>query len=191
MEGFSGGVDPIIGLISNFNPNYVFPSFNDLASTTIKSIDPVTATLTINRAEEMSAVLSTFYYSMIISGMLLLVLSISYAGLFSRKIDRLVRAVARMPTERFLVYTSFAGAALGIVAGSAGWAVRELGRQPWTIYGLVRPEEVITPNPITPLFSYFIILIEIMTFISGIVALYFIPTKSLLGIETQVEVVRG
>jgi len=191
MEGFSGGVDPIIGLISNFNPKHVFPSFGDLASTTIRSIDPVTATLTINRAEEMSAVLSTFYYSMIISGILLLVLSISYVGLFSRKIDRLVRAVARMPTERFLVYTSFVGAALGIVAGSAGWAVRELGRQPWIIYGLVRPEQVITPNPITPVFSYFIILIEIMTFISGIVALYFIPTRSLLGIETQVEVVRG
>jgi cytochrome d ubiquinol oxidase subunit I len=82
-------------------------------------------------------------------------------------------------------------ALLGIIAGSAGWAVRELGRQPWTIYGLVRPDQVITPNPITPLFSYFIILVETMTFVSGIIALYFIPTKSLMEIAKEVEVVRG
>jgi cytochrome d ubiquinol oxidase subunit I len=31
MEGFRGGVDPVIGLIVNFNPNYSFPSFSDLA----------------------------------------------------------------------------------------------------------------------------------------------------------------
>jgi cytochrome d ubiquinol oxidase subunit I len=96
-----------------------------------------------------------------------------------------------MSTERFVLYSSFVAALLGIVAGSAGWAVRELGRQPWTIYGLVRPEQVITPNPITPLFSYFIILVETMTFVSGAIALYFIPTKSLMEIAKQVEVVRG
>jgi cytochrome d ubiquinol oxidase subunit I len=191
MEGFRGGIDPIIGLISNFNPSYAFPSFSDLASTASKSIDPATATLTISKAEEMTPLLSTLYYSMIASGILLLVLTIAYVGLFSQRMDRLVRAVTRMPTERFVVYSSFVAAVLGIMGGSAGWAVRELGRQPWTIYGLVRPEQVITPNPITPVFSYFIILVEIATFISGIVALYFIPTRSLLGIEAQIEVVRG
>jgi cytochrome d ubiquinol oxidase subunit I len=128
---------------------------------------------------------------MIISGVLLLVFSVAYLGLFSRRVDRLVRVVIRIPTERFVLYSSFVAALLGIVAGSAGWAVRELGRQPWTIYGLIRPEQLITPNPITPLFSYFIILLETMTFVSGTIALYFIPTKSLMEIAKQVEVVRG
>jgi len=96
-----------------------------------------------------------------------------------------------MSTEIFLLYSSFAAAAFAGVAGSAGWAVRELGRQPWTIYGLVRPEQVITPNPITPLFSYFIMLVEAVTFACGLVALYFIPTKSLMEIQEQIEVVRG
>ena len=191
MEGFKGGLDPIIGTISNFNPNYVFPSFSDLAVTTSKSIDPAAATLTIVKAEEMMPILSTLYYSMIISGVLLLVCSIAYTGLFSGKIDRLVRLILRMSTERFLLYSSFAAAAFAGVAGSAGWAVRELGRQPWTIYGLVRPEQVITPNPITPLFSYFIMLVEAVTFACGLVALYFIPTKSLMEIQEQIEVVRG
>jgi cytochrome d ubiquinol oxidase subunit I len=191
MEGFRGGVDPVIGLMSNFNPNYIFPTFSDLAGTAGKSIDPATVMLTIDKAEQIMPVLSTLYYAMIVSGVLLLVFSVAYLGLFSRAVDRLVRVVIRMPTERFVLYSSFVAALLGIVAGSAGWAVRELGRQPWTIYGLIRPEQVITPNPITPLFSYFIILVETMTFVSGIIALYFIPTKSLMEIAKQMEVVRG
>jgi len=191
MEGFRGGIDPVIGLISNFNPNYIFPSFSDLATTVGKSIDPASASLTIDRAEQIMPILSTLYYCMIISGVLLLIFSIAYLGLLSRRVDRLVRLVTRLPTERFVLYSSFAAAFFGILAGSAGWAVRELGRQPWTIYGLVRPEQLITPNPITPLFSYFIILVEAMTFTCGIVALYFIPTKSLMEIAKEVEVVRG
>ena len=191
MEGFRGGLDPIIGLISNFNPNYIFPSFNDLAATAGKSIDPPSALLTIQRAEQIMPVLSTLYYAMIISGALLLIFSIASLGLYSPGMDALVKMVIRLPTERFVLYSSFAAAFFAIVAGSAGWAVRELGRQPWTIYGLVRPEQVITPNPITPLFSYFIILVEAMTFVCGVVALYFIPTKSLMEIAKQVEVIRG
>ena len=191
MEGFSGGTDPLIGLIAQFNPSYTFPTFGDIAATVGKSIDPATATLTIEQAERVSPLLSTFYYLMIVSGILLLVFSSAYLGLFSKKMDRLVRLVLRMPTERFVVYSSFVATVLAIIAGSAGWAVREIGRQPWTIYGLVRPEQVITPNPITPLFSYFIILVELSTLVSGMVALYFIPTRSLLGIGAQIEVVRG
>lgn len=191
MEGFKGGLDPIVGLISNFNPNYIFPTFSDLEAMAGKSIDPTTALLTIQKAEQIMPVLSTLYYAMIICGILLLVFSVAYLGLFFGGIDRLVRKVIRMSTERFVLYSSFVAALLGIVAGSAGWAVRELGRQPWTIYGLVRPEQVITPNPITPLFSYFIILVETMTFVTGAIALYFIPTKSLMEIAKQVEVVRG
>ena len=191
MEGLSGGADPFVGVLLHFNPNYIFPGFGDLASTTGKSLDPTSATLTINLAEHMMPLISALYYSMIISGILLLVFSIAYLGLFSRKIDRVVRAVVRMSTEKFVVYSSFVAVVLAIVASSAGWAVREVGRQPWTIYGLVRGSQVITPNPITPLFSYFMILVEIMTFVGGIVALYFIPTRSLMEKETQVEVVRG
>jgi cytochrome d ubiquinol oxidase subunit I len=191
MEGFAGGTDPVIGLISQFNPSYTFPSFSQMAGTVGRSIDPATARLTLVHAEEISPLLSTFYYLMIASGILLLVFSIAYLGLFSKRMDRVVRFVLRMSTERFVVYSSFVATILAIIAGSAGWAVREIGRQPWTIYGLVRPEQVITPNPITPLFSYFIILVELSTLVSGMIALYFIPTKSLLGVEAQIEVVRG
>jgi cytochrome d ubiquinol oxidase subunit I len=34
---------------------------------------------------------------------------------------------------------------LGFVAIEAGWAVTELGRQPWIIYGVMRTQEAVTP----------------------------------------------
>jgi cytochrome d ubiquinol oxidase subunit I len=135
----------------------------------------------------MQPLLTTFYYAMIISGILLFVFAIAYLGSLSTKMDRLVRLVLRMPTEKFIVYSSFLATLLGIIAASAGWAVREVGRQPWVIYGLVQYQQVITSDPITPVFSLLIIAVELGIFLAGIVAFYFIPTKSL----REMEVIRG
>lgn len=41
-------------------------------------------------------------------------------------------------------------APLGFLALEAGWFVTELGRQPWTIYGLMRTSEAVTPSPDVP-----------------------------------------
>ncbi len=38
-------------------------------------------------------------------------------------------------------------APLGYVAVEAGWIVREVGRQPWTVYGLIRTSEAASPIP--------------------------------------------
>ncbi len=187
MEGFKGGMDPVIGLLAQLNPSYHFPTLSSLSATISSSIDPSAAALTISSAEQMQPLLTSFYYAMVVSGILLFVFAIAYLGLLSKKIDMLVRLVMRMPTEKFVVYSSFLATLLGIVAASAGWAVREVGRQPWTIYGLVQYQQVITPNPITPLFSFFIIVVELGIFAAGLVAFYFIPTKSL----REMEVVRG
>jgi len=110
-----------------------------------------------------------------------------FFGLYNKKINALVRMITRMPTNKFIIYSSFIATILSIIAASAGWAVREIGRHPWTIYGLVQYQQVITPNPITSEFSMLIIAIELLILISGLVALYFIPTKSL----NEIEIVRG
>jgi len=34
---------------------------------------------------------------------------------------------------------------LGFLAIEAGWAVTEVGRQPWIVYGVVRTSEAVTP----------------------------------------------
>jgi cytochrome d ubiquinol oxidase subunit I len=187
MEGFKGGIDPLIGLIAQFNPSFQFPTFDNLTSMINNSVNPSAAAQTIGDAQQAQPLISAFYYSMVISGVFLLIFSAAYLGLVSSKMDKLVRLVLRMPTEKFVVYSSFLAVVFGLVAASAGWAVREVGRQPWTIYGLVQNQQVITPNPITPLFSLFIISVELGIFMMGLAALYFIPTRSL----REMEVVQG
>jgi cytochrome d ubiquinol oxidase subunit I len=48
-------------------------------------------------------------------------------------------------TPPFLRLVQFA-APLGFVAVIAGWCVTEVGRQPWTVYGLLRTAESVTPS---------------------------------------------
>ncbi len=35
----------------------------------------------------------------------------------------------------------------GFIATEAGWMVTELGRQPWTIYGILKTADAVTPMP--------------------------------------------
>ena len=48
-------------------------------------------------------------------------------------------------TPLFLGLVQFA-APLGFVAVIAGWCVTEVGRQPWTVYGLLRTAQSVTPS---------------------------------------------
>ena len=43
-----------------------------------------------------------------------------------------------------------AGSPLGFLALEAGWVVSEMGRQPWTIYQLMRTSESVTPVNAVP-----------------------------------------
>jgi len=45
----------------------------------------------------------------------------------------------------FLRLSELAGA-IGFVAVIAGWFVTEVGRQPWTVYGLLRTAESVSPS---------------------------------------------
>ncbi|MFC4913297.1 cytochrome ubiquinol oxidase subunit I [Actinomadura gamaensis] len=49
-------------------------------------------------------------------------------------------------TGWFLRIAAFAGAA-AVIAMEAGWTTTEVGRQPWIVYGVMRTEEAINPNP--------------------------------------------
>jgi len=42
------------------------------------------------------------------------------------------------------------GAPLGFVAVIAGWITTEVGRQPWTVYGLMRTAESLSPSLTAP-----------------------------------------
>jgi cytochrome d ubiquinol oxidase subunit I len=54
---------------------------------------------------------------------------------------------ARLPREKWLLYAWIAAAPLAWAAVEGGWVTREVGRQPWLVYGLLRTGESATPLP--------------------------------------------
>jgi cytochrome bd ubiquinol oxidase subunit I len=51
----------------------------------------------------------------------------------------------RLLESRRLLRLLVLGSPLGFVALEAGWMVSELGRQPWTVYGVMRTRDAVTP----------------------------------------------
>lgn len=51
----------------------------------------------------------------------------------------------RMVDNKWLLLALVLGSPLGFLALEAGWIVTEVGRQPWTIYGVMRTAEAVTP----------------------------------------------
>ena len=49
--------------------------------------------------------------------------------------------------NRLLLRALVLGGPMGFIAIEAGWTVTEVGRQPWTIYGVLRTADAVTPMP--------------------------------------------
>ena len=49
-------------------------------------------------------------------------------------------------SDRVSARAANAGAPLGFLAVIAGWTTTEVGRQPWTVYGLLRTADSVTPS---------------------------------------------
>lgn len=176
FENFSpnGGTDPVMGLLLYSNPNHFFQGFNYYLGLAQNSIDPSAAISSITYAQTFEAWAYPVYWSMVISGILLFIFAIAYTGIYFKPIDKLINKILRVSSEKFIVYTSLVAPFLGLIAASAGWAVREAGRHPWAIYGLIQYWQVITPNTITPAFSALIITVEIAIFVFGILAILYV-----------------
>jgi cytochrome d ubiquinol oxidase subunit I len=56
-------------------------------------------------------------------------------------------SVLRIASNRWLLRSWVAAIPLGYIAVDTGWTVREVGRQPWVIYGLLRTEDAASPLP--------------------------------------------
>jgi cytochrome bd ubiquinol oxidase subunit I len=186
-----GAVNPPIGLLLYANPFHFFYGYDHYNSTASTSLDPSVVVQSVNSAAQAQPLLHTLYYTMVISGVVLAIFGIAFFGLFSAKINWLVKHVTTLPTERFLIYSSFVAPFLALAAGASGWAIREMGRHPWTVMGLIQYTQVITPMVITSGFTILIMSIEIVMFVGGCFALYLIPTKSLEKGQEEVVIVRG
>jgi cytochrome bd ubiquinol oxidase subunit I len=56
----------------------------------------------------------------------------------------------RLETNRILLWAIFLSFPLPFVAILTGWFTAEVGRQPWTVYGVMRTAQAVTPTLTTP-----------------------------------------
>jgi len=90
-------------------------------------------------ADQRPPVAIVYFAFRIMVGIGLLMLAIVTAGLVlmaRRRLDH---------TRWYLVLCQFASC-LGFIAVIAGWTTTEVGRQPWTVYGLMRTAESVSPS---------------------------------------------
>jgi cytochrome d ubiquinol oxidase subunit I len=64
-----------------------------------------------------------------------------------------------IPTGRWLLRALVAAGPATVIAMEAGWFVTEFGRQPWTVYGVLRTADAATSSPgVGPTFAIFIVI---------------------------------
>jgi cytochrome d ubiquinol oxidase subunit I len=140
----------------------------------------------LSKAESEMVQVNTGYYAKIAVGVIALISIIALValnfslGLLTTLTEYILKPLGRrraIPLLSFLVLSSC------VLAASLGWFVREVGRTPWTVYGLLHPGELITPVPINPM----VIAVFVATFatvaVVGIYGMYLVATRPLRFIE--------
>jgi cytochrome bd ubiquinol oxidase subunit I len=80
-----------------------------------------------------------FFAFRIMVGGGLIMLWLAWFGAYMQVIGKLERA-------RWLLWSIFLGFPLPFVATLTGWFTAEVGRQPWSVYGMLRTADAVTPN---------------------------------------------
>jgi cytochrome d ubiquinol oxidase subunit I len=91
-----------------------------------------------------------------------------------------LRRQGRLFDERWFLWLCVLAAPLGFLAVLAGWATTEVGRQPWTVYGLLR-----TADSVSPSLTGFDVILSLIGY--GIVYLIMFP----FGLSLMARIVRN
>jgi cytochrome bd ubiquinol oxidase subunit I len=114
-----------------------------------------------------------FFGFRIMVGIALLMLALIIASWWLRMQSRLFDA-------RWFLWSCVLASPLGFLAVLAGWMTTEVGRQPWTVYGLMR-----TADSVSPSLSGFDVIVSLFGY--GIVYLIMFP----VGIALLARIVRN
>jgi len=102
-------------------------------------------------------------------------------------LSALATAIARLfGDERRRVFILALLLVLGtVIPAVMGWYVREVGRKPWTVYGLLYPSELMTPVPYStsPGFLAFAYLVILAVNLGGLFAMYLVATREYKFLE--------
>ncbi len=167
-----------LGQLSSLAPNVTLGS---LSGVSLKSV----CLSDLAKSESRLPMINALYYLKIAFGIVDL---IGLFGLIALNfnlgpLSRITRRVlSRLSEQRGVFLLSLVVVATSILASGIGWFIREDGRKPWTVYGLLYPEELITSVPVGPVFILFAVLFVAVAAI-GIYGIYVVSTRRLKFIE--------
>ena len=167
-----------LGNLSALSPNVTLGA---LSGVSLKS----TCQSDLAKAESRLALINGLYYVKIsfgvvdlagIIGLVALNFSIPVLSKITKKI------LHRFSDQKRIFLLSLLTVIASILASGIGWFIREDGRKPWTVYGLLYPEELITPVPVGATLVFFTALFVAVAAI-GIYGIYIVSTRRLKFIE--------
>ncbi len=123
------------------------------------------------------------YYTKIFFGVIGFLASISL--FVSLKFKRFSNLFNRFLGDKTLLILSIAIFLGSAIPSALGWFVREVGRKPWTVYGLLYPEELVTivGYALTPQFLAFMALVILAIALSGIYAMLIVAKREIRFLE--------
>ena len=118
------------------------------------------------KPEDRPPVLWVFTTFRVMVGIGFFMLAVAMFGLWQRWRKRLY-------ASRLLMRLAAACVPLGFVAVIAGWMTAEIGRQPWTVYGLLRTADSVSPVPAASVAVSLALFVVVYVFLGG-AFLYFV-----------------
>ena len=167
-----------LGNLSSLAPNVTLGSLSGVSLRSVCLSD-------LSRSESRLQLINPLYYLKIAFGIadlvgLLGLIALNFNLGPLSKITR--RIFSRLSEQRGVFLLSLVVVAASILASGLGWFIREDGRKPWTVYGLLYPEELITSVPAGPVFILFAVLFVVVAAI-GVYGIYVVSTRRLKFIE--------
>lgn len=167
-----------LGNLSSLAPNVTLGS---ISSVRLKSI----CLSDLSASESRLPLISVVYYLKIAFGIVDLIALLGLVALNFNlgPLSKLTKLVPnRLGEQRRVFLLSLIVVMASVLASGFGWFVREDGRKPWTVYGLLYPEELVTRVTIEPVVVLFAILFVAIAIV-GIYGIYVVSTSRLKFIE--------
>jgi cytochrome d ubiquinol oxidase subunit I len=120
------------------------------------------------RATDRPPVLVPFFAFRVMVGCGLLMLALAWGGV-------LFSWLGRIGERRWFLWLVFVSFPLGFIATLTGWFTAEVGRQPWTVFGLLRTADAATPFLTTTQVAFTLALFSVVytfIFIFGSIYIY-------------------
>ncbi|MEM4574455.1 MAG: cytochrome ubiquinol oxidase subunit I [Candidatus Caldarchaeum sp.] len=158
----------------------VLPSYRPGPSTNIKLRDLCMQSLA--EAEVRIPLINASYVVKIGSGVIAFVAAIALAATVYdvKGLTKVAKALERpFGRKKFLLLLTLLIVIGSVLPSSLGWFIREVGRKPWTVYGLLTPNELVTPVPVSfETMALFTLAFGAMAF-GGMYGMYLVAAKPL------------